>query len=104
MKAYILEFRDDPEAGCEIVFANTSKEAKRQAVGMDFYEASGEWLELRVRRYKKFDDMEKSSKAELAKVQWREGWWFHEVGYPDVEEATDEDFYEWYENTYGVKS
>lgn len=104
MKAYRLEMNDDPDAGCEIVFAKTAKEAKRQAIGMDFYEMSGEWLELRVRRDKTFDGMEGLTKAQLAKEQWRDGWWFHEDGYPDVEEATDEEFYKWYDDTFGVKA
>lgn len=101
MKAYILEMRDDPDAGCEIVFANTAKEAKRQAIGKDFYEMSGEWLELRVRRLKKFDGMERLSKAEIAKECWRDGWWFFESGYPDPDEATDQEFYDWYSATFG---
>lgn len=100
MKAYVLEMKDDSDAGCEIVFANTAKEAKKQAIGKDFYEMSGEWLELRVRRYKHFDGMEKLSNAELAKEQWREGWWFHESGYPDPDETTDEQFIEWHNSKF----
>lgn len=100
MKAYILEMKDDSDAGCEIVFADTAKGAKKQAIGMDFYEMSGEWLELRVRRYKHFDGMEKSSKAEIAKEQWRLGWWFHESGYPDPDEATDAEFLDWYKSKF----
>ena len=103
MKAYILEMKDDPDEGSEIVFANTAREAKNQAIGKDFYEMSGDWLSLRVRRYKSFDGMEKCTKAEIALKQWQDGWWFHESGYLSPDEWTDEQFLEWYNKTFEVK-
>lgn len=102
MKAYYLDMKDDPDAGAEIVFANTVKDAKKQAIGKDFYEMSGEWLQLQCRREKKFDGMEKLSKRELAKECWRDGWWFFENDYPDPDEATDQAFYDWYDKTFGA--
>lgn len=100
MKAYMLSMKSDPDVGCEIVFANTAREAKKQAIGKDFYEMTGDWLDLRVNRYRQFDDMENSSKREMSKQQWRDGWWFFEYGCPPVDESTDEDFYKWYDETF----
>lgn len=101
MKAYYLDMKDDPDAGAEIVFANTVREAKKQAIGKDFYEESGEWIYLQCKRIKKFDGMETLSKMELVKECWRDGWWFSEGNCPDTDESTDEDFYKWYKNAFG---
>lgn len=101
MKAYILGMRSDPDEGNEIVFADTVREAKKQAIGMDFYESSGDWLDLYANRYKKYDDLEHLTRKELALHQWRDGWWWHEPGYPDPDEGTDQDFYKWYDSTFG---
>lgn len=104
MKAYCGQIRDDPDAGMEIIFANTVKEAKRRIWGSDFTSFAESYLDLEVRRYPKYDGMENLSAKELAKEQWRDGWWFHQSGYPDADEAPDEDFYKWYEDTYGKAS
>lgn len=101
MKAYYLDMKDDPDAGGEIVFANTVKEAKKQAIGKDFYEMSGEWIYLQCKRAKDYDGMENLSKMELARECWRNGWWFFESDYPDPDEATDADFDKWYTDTFG---
>ncbi|SIS11833.1 hypothetical protein [Williamsia sterculiae] len=102
MKAYKLKMASDPDAGSEIVFATTSREAKKQARGQDFYEMSGDWCDLRVGRAPHYDGMEALSERELRKENWRDGWWFHQYGCPDVDEATDEDFYAWYDSNFGV--
>lgn len=101
MKAYCGEVKDDPDLGMEILFANTVREAKKQFIGSEVASQADSFLDLVVRRYPLFDGMEDLSPMELAKVQWREGWWFHQDGYPDCDTATDEDFYKWYEETYG---
>ena len=102
MKAYCGELRDDPDAGMEIVFANTVKEAKRMIWGRDFTSLAESYLDLIVRRYPAFDGMETLTPKELSKVQWRDGWWFHQSGYPDPDEGTDEDFDKWYDETFGI--
>lgn len=101
MKAYILQMNNDPDAGMLVVFANTAREAKNQAIGQDFYEMSGEWLELRVNRAPQFDGLEGLSNAELALRQWREGWRWYDQHYPDPDEATDKEFLHWYGETFG---
>lgn len=95
MKAWIVSVYQDDDQGNEIVFADNLKEAKvagyRTELEFDSY------TDIRVKRYKIFDDMEKLSERELCKVKWREGWWFFQEGCPDCETATDEEFYAWYD-------
>lgn len=98
MKAYCLTIKDFDDAGCEIVFAENAKEAKK-LIGELSYSLE-QYTDLRVNRDKRFDGMEKLTPAELAKEQWRMGWWFHEDGCPDADEATDAQFCEWYERTF----
>ena len=97
MKAYYLSVKDDDEGAAAIVFAETAKAAKKLVFNHEnLVDAlDGQWIYLRVNRAKNYDGMENLSKAELALHQWKDGWrWFED--YPDPDEATDEEFLEWY--------
>lgn len=104
MKAYYLSIKDDDEGAMAVVFANNAKEAKKKIYSSDVYDYwSGEWIYLRVNRAKRYDGMENLSEAELALKQWHDGWRWFDMDYPNVDEATDEEFYKWYDSIYGVK-
>lgn len=98
MKAYMLFIKNDDDKGAEIVFANDSNSAKKQvwATGL---EPDG-YIDVRARRAPKFDDMEHLSAREMMKEKWRDNWWFDMSGYPDCENASDEEFFEWYDSVY----
>lgn len=102
MKAYYVSLRGDEDAGGGIAFANTVQEARKQYYRFDLDPES--WLDVQAHRRKTFDGMENLTKAELWKECWRDGWWFHEYDVPDVDTATDEDFYNWYERTFNDKA
>lgn len=102
IKAYYVSLRNDDDAGGGIVFATTAQEARGQYHIYDLDPESR--IDVQAHRSKHFDGMEKLTRAELYKECWREGWWFHQTGSPDVEEATDAEFYEWYESVYGSKN
>jgi hypothetical protein len=103
MKAYHLSVKDEDDAGGAIVFANTVKEAKKQVFRHEMLAEAlaGGWLALRANRTRKYDGMENLSEAELAKEQWRDGWKFFDMDYPDPDEATDAEFIAWYKNAFG---
>lgn len=102
MKAYCLSIKDEDDAGQMIVFANTVKEARKQIYGTDLYDAAdGEWIRVQAHRYKRYDGLEKLSNAELAMHQWRDGWRWFDMDYPDPDEATDEEFLSWYADNFG---
>lgn len=86
------------DRGNAIVFANNTKEAKKKFMAHHYGVAdyAESYIDIYVKRASSFDGMEKASDAELMCEQWKQGWWFHQDGVPDVETATDEDFYEWY--------
>lgn len=98
MKAYRLSIKDDEDQGAEIVFANTAKEAKKLISGELVYDW---WIDIRVHRDKRYDGMENLSRAELALQQWRDGWRWFGVDYPDPDEATDAEFIGWYAKNWG---
>lgn len=98
MKAYYVSLRSDDEAGGGIVFAKTAQEARGMYHTWDLDPEN--WLDVQAHRRPNFDNMENLSKMELMKECWRDGWWFHESNVPDVNEATDQDFYDWYERTF----
>lgn len=101
MKAYYLSIKDDDEGVMAVVFANNAKEAKKQIYGsymMDYW--SGEWIYLRVNRAKRYDGMENLDAAHLALQQWHDGWRWFDRDYPDPDEATDDEFLEWYRKNF----
>lgn len=102
MKAYYLSVRDEDDAGGAIVFANTAKEAKKQVFGYDeLVDAlQGGWIDLRANRAREYDDMESLDGPRLALEQWKNGWRWFDVDYPDPDEATDKDFLDWYERNF----
>lgn len=102
MKAYRLSIKDDDDAGNAIVFANTVKEAKKQVWSHDTLvdALEGGWITLRAHRAKHYDGMENLDAAHLALEQWKEGWRWFDVDYPDPDEATDQEFLDWYERTF----
>lgn len=101
MKAYCLSIKDDDDAGQAIVFADNVKDAKKQVYSHDMLvDAMEEWTWLRAHRAKQFDDMENLSKAELSLHQWHDGWRWFDMDFPDPDEATDEEFLEWYEENF----
>lgn len=104
MKAYYLSIKDDDEGIVAVVFAENAREAKKKVYStylVDYW--SGEWIYLRVNRAKKFDGKEKLTESELALFQWREGWRWNDHDYPDPDEATDEEFLEWYKDNFESK-
>lgn len=102
MKAYYLSIKGNDDAGMQVVFANTAKEAKKLVSG-EVYDNLENYIDLRVNRAKHFDGMENLSKAELALEQWHEGWRYYDLNDPDPDIATDEEFIEWYEDMFGTK-
>lgn len=99
MKAYKLEVLGDDEGLCEIVWANTVREAKRLIDGTDLYYER--WIDIRATRYQAFDAMEGLSKRDFARESWRHGWQWYEEATPEPEETTDEDFFKWYDEYIG---
>ncbi len=99
MRAYYLSIKDNDDAGQEIVFANTAKEAKKKIHTL--YDDLDNYLDLRVNRAKEYDGMEKLSPAQLAFVQWQNGWRWFDVDYPDPDTATEAEFMEWYDSYFG---
>lgn len=102
-KAYLLSIKDNDDAGQAVVFANNAKEAKAQIYGTNLGDTLEEWIDIRVHRDKRYDGMENLSGAQLAKEQWRCGWRWFDMHYPDVEEATDQEFLDWYKNTFELQ-
>ena len=102
MKAYIVEIKNYEEVGNEIVFAQNTKEARKQAYYCDIAEDYAErYIDICVRRYPAFDNMEKLSECELLMQKWRYGWWFSdEWNCPDPDTTTNEEFLNWYKNNY----
>jgi hypothetical protein len=97
MKAYYISVSDDPDAGGNLVFANTYKEAKQPHNTGDLdYES---WIHIRCRRMPQFDGMENLSDSELALAKWHDGWRWdsNEPMFTDGQETTDKDFLDWYE-------
>lgn len=103
MKAYYLFIEGDDDAGGAITFANTAKEAKKRVYEHEHMADAleGGWIDLRARRSKSYDGMETLSKAELALQQWKDGWRWFEMSYPDADEATDQEFLDWYKDMFG---
>ncbi len=102
MKAYCLSIKDEDDAGCAIVFADTVKEAKKKVWSHDnLVDAlEGGWITLQAHRDKHYDGMESLDEAHLALEQWHMGWRWFDVDYPDPDEATDEQFIEWYKSIF----
>lgn len=96
MKAYSLSVKDEDDAGQVIVFANTRQEARKLIYSTDLDCVVDGWISAQARRAKEYDGMENLSPAELAKEQWRNGWTFFDMYYPEPSETTDEEFMDWY--------
>lgn len=96
MKAYYLTTTEEEEGA--IVFANTVREAKTKIFSTDIW--FDNWIDVRARRDKRYDNMEKLSEAELALHQWRDGWRWFDYNYPDPDTATDAEFLDWYKRTF----
>lgn len=101
MKAYVLSLKNDDEGFSEIVFAETSKAAKKMIYRTNLGDMVEEWIDIRVHRDKRYDGMENLSDAELALKQWRDGWGWIDMDPPDADEATDEEFFEWHKKWFG---
>lgn len=102
MKAYYLSIAGDDDAGGAVVFAKTAREAKKQVFNHEALSDSlqGEWIYLRVRRDKRYDGMEDLDAAHLALEQWKDGWRWFDMNYPDPDEATDEEFLTWHKENF----
>ena len=93
MKAYKLSVKNDSDQGEVIVFAQTSREAKKN---WHWYLDAGSFLDKLVHRAPEFDDMENATELELMTKQCQYGWrWFNYNDVPDVETATVADFMAW---------
>lgn len=100
MKAYCVSIKDDDDAGAEIVFATTAREARKKAWGSDFTSFAESYIYVVAHRDKRYDDLEKLSEAELACKQWRDGWQWFDRENPDTETASDAEFIKWYESNF----
>lgn len=100
MKAYYAHIVDDEDAGGEIIFAKTAQQAKSMAYGREFTANLESYIYLRAKRDKRYDGMEKLPEAELALHQWHDGWRWFDMDYPDPDEATDQEFLDWYNNNF----
>lgn len=102
MKAYMGGLYSSDDEGNAIVFAKNAKEAKKKFLehphGIADHAES--YVDIYARRSPNFDGMESADEAEIMCEQWKQGWWFHQDDVPDVEVATDEDFYIWYAEEY----
>lgn len=99
MKAYKLSVKDDADQGEVIVFAQTSREAKKNWTQ---YLDADTFIDELVHRAPEFDGMENATELELMTKQWQEGWRFFDYNnVPDVETATVEDFQKWYIGEFG---
>lgn len=97
MKAWRVEISNDPDQGTLVVFANTRNEAKSMT-GDLMYDS---WIDISATRFKEMDGKEHLDKAHLTLELWREhGWRWWDIEYPDPDEATDDEFLEWYRGIY----
>lgn len=97
MNAYIAGVKDDDDAGNELIFAKTAKEAKKIAWTTDLADNADSFIDIYVKRYPEFDGMENATKEELALKKWYEGFfWLDRTGMPDCDTATDEEFLYWW--------
>ena len=104
MKAYMVGLNSNPDVGNEIVFARNYKEAKNKAHRLELVDTKESYIDVFIKRYPVMDDMELSGEKEKMKVLWRNGWWFHQSGYPQAnDDVSDKDFYEWYDKMYEKK-
>lgn len=103
-KAYYVSIVDEDEAGGEVIFAKTAQQAKAMAYGREFTANLESYIYLRARRDKRYDGLENLSGAELALLQWRDGWRWFDMDYPDPDEATDNEFLKWYKDVFGSES
>ncbi len=107
MKAWVIENKYSMDGSQVLVFSDTQSGAKNQA---NFYDIDCDWVDLRARRAKEFDGMEKASEKEIMRTQWEYGWWF-EYGadvlpnYEDVDGGylKDEVFDKWWNRTCGKR-
>lgn len=100
MKAYCVSIKDDDDAGAEIVFASTAREARKKTWGRDFTSQAESYIDVVAHRDKRYDDMEKLSAAELACKQWHDGWQWYDMDALSPEEWTDAEFIKWYESNF----
>lgn len=71
MKAYVLGLYSNEDAGNELVFANTVKEAKDKNTQLD----PESYIDLYAHREKVFDDMENASEEVILEKMKAEGWY-----------------------------
>lgn len=97
MKAWCVSIKDDEDQGMLIVFAENRNEA-RSKTGDLMYD---NWIDIIAVRDKRYDGLEKLTEAELALRQWRDGWRWYDMDYPEPEDATDAEFLKWYKDNFG---
>ena len=102
MKAYIGGIHSSDDAGNIIVFAQTSKEAIKLVLQDDISDYRESYIDVYAKRYPAFDGMENLSHGELMKEKWRDGWRFFDNYPPEESESSDQDFYDWYNKTFGL--
>lgn len=71
MKAYVLGLYSDEDAGNELVFANTVKEAKDKNTEL----IPESYIDLYAHREKAFDGMENASEEDILEKMKAEGWY-----------------------------
>ncbi len=99
MKAWLVDIKDDPDQGQFVVFAETRNQARGMASSHDLIYDT--WLDVQAVRFKAMDDKEHLDEAHLLLDLWRNhGWRWWDFDYPDQDEATDEEFLKWYEETF----
>lgn len=101
MKAWRVEIRDDPDQGTLVVFADTRNEARSMTGDLMF----DRWIDISATRFPQMDGKESLDKAHLTLELWRDhGWRWWDIEYPDQDEATDEEFLQWYAETFDHRS
>lgn len=100
-KAYMLGIRDDPDQGNQVVFAHNATDAKNQ-IDYDQF-VFDRWIDIECLRSKRYDPYWELDAAHLALEQWKDGWRWFDIEYPDPDEATDEEFLWWYHVTFDRK-
>lgn len=100
MKAYMGGLYSDPDVGNIIVFAKNAKEAKELVLADDVSDYQESYIDVYARRAHEFDGMEDKTEYELMLEKWRQCWWFKQPNLPNPDEATDEDFHNWFKKEF----
>lgn len=98
LKAFLVEDVSCPDAGQEIVFAQTPNKAKMKS---NLYQYCDDYTNLRARRYPDADGYESKPDVELQLLLWRNGYTYYDIhpsDQPNPDTASDDDFRTFYKD------